>query len=430
MVTTATIASAAPTIAVSVEAAAARSVGPTKSDQFGWGGLGVIAPELVLTRAISVELAVGALALQAGGGAPPDGVTPTSYGFAGFATVGPRFRPLSFLDGDGAFEPGGLWFTGGLGAGVTGEATRPAVRAALGFDISTSGIEIGPFAGFFQLVEPDDGSLRPEDARVGLFGLHGSFGRAAVPPVAGDGDRVSLSSDACSGSSNRAPGCPDAVRDADGDGIADGRDACPAVPEDRDGHEDSDGCPEEAVVLAADIDRDGIPDAVDSCPEDIETVNQLRDDDGCPDAADLDVDGSAIIVGEHLHFPSGGTVMDAQGARVVASLTAFLSAHPEYRRMRVEGHADDIGPEAFNLALSRKRADEVIRRLVAGGIDPSRLHSEARGEAMPIDTSLTSAARRTNRRVQLIIEERAPSPATTAATSTATTTATTTARMP
>jgi len=67
------------------------------------------------------------------------------------------------------------------------------------------------------------------------------------------------------------------VDDADADGIVDRLDRCPSVPEDADGLDDLDGCPE------TDADGDGIDDEVDECPRDAETANGWQDADGCPD---------------------------------------------------------------------------------------------------------------------------------------------------
>ena len=74
------------------------------------------------------------------------------------------------------------------------------------------------------------------------------------------------------------------VRDSDGDGIPNGRDKCPLVPEDRDGFEDEDGCPD------PDNDHDGVPDAEDRCPSVAEDIDGFEDEDGCPDP-DNDHDG-------------------------------------------------------------------------------------------------------------------------------------------
>ena len=72
--------------------------------------------------------------------------------------------------------------------------------------------------------------------------------------------------------------------DRDGDGIPDKQDACPDDPEDFDGFEDADGCPD------PDNDGDGIPDKQDACPDDPEDFDGFEDADGCPDP-DNDGDG-------------------------------------------------------------------------------------------------------------------------------------------
>lgn len=74
--------------------------------------------------------------------------------------------------------------------------------------------------------------------------------------------------------------------DADGDGIADDNDDCPEeMPEDRDGFEDDDGCPED------DNDNDMVADAADRCPTQVEDADGYKDEDGCPDP---DNDGDSI----------------------------------------------------------------------------------------------------------------------------------------
>ncbi len=76
------------------------------------------------------------------------------------------------------------------------------------------------------------------------------------------------------------------VGDRDGDGIPDDVDACPDNPEDKDGFEDEDGCPD------PDNDQDGIPDKLDKCPLEPEDEDGFEDSDGCPDP---DNDGDGIL---------------------------------------------------------------------------------------------------------------------------------------
>jgi outer membrane protein OmpA-like peptidoglycan-associated protein len=70
---------------------------------------------------------------------------------------------------------------------------------------------------------------------------------------------------------------PPTVRDADGDGIVDKADACPNEPEDLDGFEDANGCPD------LDNDGDGLLDTEDACPDIAEDLDNYRDEDGCID---------------------------------------------------------------------------------------------------------------------------------------------------
>jgi outer membrane protein OmpA-like peptidoglycan-associated protein len=81
-----------------------------------------------------------------------------------------------------------------------------------------------------------------------------------------------------------ADGCPDP--DNDGDRIPDAKDACRDEPETMDGFDDADGCPD------LDDDRDGIPDEEDACRNEPEDFDRFQDRDGCPDP---DNDGDGIL---------------------------------------------------------------------------------------------------------------------------------------
>jgi uncharacterized repeat protein (TIGR01451 family) len=76
--------------------------------------------------------------------------------------------------------------------------------------------------------------------------------------------------------------------DTDDDGRMDNEDTCLNEPEDLDGFQDEDGCPD------PDNDGDGVLDDQDKCPAQLEVVNGVKDQDGCPDQApppDTDGDG-------------------------------------------------------------------------------------------------------------------------------------------
>jgi outer membrane protein OmpA-like peptidoglycan-associated protein len=372
---------ASPTVSVHLEAAAAHPTDGAKAEQFSWGGLASVTPELALHRVIGLELCVGAVAMSPGDDASrPPGVAGSDAGVAGFSTVGTRLRPLATLAGQtptSTFDADGLWVAGGVGAGLTGDLVRPAMRAALGFDAMTDDFAAGPFVGYVHMVEPDGGSLRPDDARIAIFGLHGSLLPAS---------RVGEVSE----------------EDPDRDGIVGARDRCPLDPEDRDGFEDGDGCP--------DLDNDGdtIFDAEDQCDDAMEDFDHFADEDGCPDEEGIAVTATHIVTDEHIRFVTDQKTLTAEGDELVRKVAAFLLVHPEYALIQVRGHADDTGEEDYNLRLSAGRALTVRARLVALGVPDKRLFVGAFGEKLPVKRGSGAEDRAKNRRVEFEILRRAP----------------------
>jgi outer membrane protein OmpA-like peptidoglycan-associated protein len=73
--------------------------------------------------------------------------------------------------------------------------------------------------------------------------------------------------------------------------------------------------------------------------------------------------------------------------------------------VRVQGHTDATGPEAYNQSLSEQRAASVRKYLVNNGIAASRLTSAGLGESQPIATNDTREGRALNRRVELQVLE-------------------------
>jgi outer membrane protein OmpA-like peptidoglycan-associated protein len=68
----------------------------------------------------------------------------------------------------------------------------------------------------------------------------------------------------------------------------------------------------------------------------------------------------------------------------------------------VEGHTDADGGDASNMELSKKRAKTVMNKLIAMGIDKSRLKSTGYGESKPIDNNNTPEGKANNRRVEFV----------------------------
>ena len=192
-------------------------------------------------------------------------------------------------------------------------------------------------------------------------------------------------------------GCPDP--DNDGDGIPDVRDACPDEPEDFDGFEDEDGCPD------PDNDRDGIPDDQDKCPNEKETINGIDDEDGCPDEGEAHVEVTAekVTIDTRIEFDYDSASIRPESFSILSQVALTLRANPQLQRIRVEGHTDDRGSDLYNLDLSQRRAESVMRYLIQRGVDPRRLEARGYGKREPLMPGSSDKARAKNRRVEFTI---------------------------
>jgi outer membrane protein OmpA-like peptidoglycan-associated protein len=81
-----------------------------------------------------------------------------------------------------------------------------------------------------------------------------------------------------------------------------------------------------------------------------------------------------------------------------------LAKHPEWK-LSVSGHTDNVGGDAYNLDLSKRRAAAVKQALVARyHIAPDHLTTDGYGASHPVDTNDTFEGRARNRRVELMRE--------------------------
>jgi OmpA-OmpF porin, OOP family len=191
-------------------------------------------------------------------------------------------------------------------------------------------------------------------------------------------------------------GCPET--DEDRDGIDTSVDACPKVAEDRDGIDDEDGCPED------DADADGFADIMDQCPKEPGVHAEDPAKEGCPQfirRVEMDV-----VLYKQIDFDFDSVTVSPASYPILDELVRFLAANPAVKRLRIEGHTDNMGGAEYNAALSLRRATAVRDVLVGRGkIDPARLLSVGLGQSKPIASNDTASGRAKNRRVELHIEQ-------------------------
>ena len=190
--------------------------------------------------------------------------------------------------------------------------------------------------------------------------------------------------------------------DRDGDGIPDRDDLCPDEPEDKDGFQDEDGCPD------PDNDGDGILDKDDKCPNEPETVNGVDDFDGCPDQA---VQGGPRMAadridlqGERIEFVGKTARLTAGSQQTLEAVAQVMKAFPSVRvriEVAVERSGDTRRARDADMRLTADRGRTIQQFLLGRGIRPAQVDVAPLGSDRPIDAKNPKDPRQ-NRRVELI----------------------------
>jgi len=188
-------------------------------------------------------------------------------------------------------------------------------------------------------------------------------------------------------------GCPDP--DNDNDGILDKDDKCPNEAEDKDGFQDEDGCPD------PDNDGDGIPDEKDKCPNEPETVNNYQDEDGCPDEIPAAIKKFTGVI-QGINFKTGSAQITKDSYSVLNKAVQLLVDYPDVR-LEIGGHTDNVGKDEFNKELSQKRAESVKEYFVGKGIAADRLTAVGYGMDKPITSNKTAKDKAKNRRTEFTL---------------------------
>ena len=161
--------------------------------------------------------------------------------------------------------------------------------------------------------------------------------------------------------------------DEDGDGVFDRRDRCPDTPADT--PVEHHGCPLPQYPASA-------PPVEPQAPaSEVITLN----------------DAGKVL------FDFDRSDLSAAARSQLDGLMGKLS-HANVASIRVVGHTDSVGTDAYNEGLSERRASSVVEYLLTQGLAPEKLTSEGKGESEPVADNETEEGRAQNRRVELHIQ--------------------------
>lgn len=174
--------------------------------------------------------------------------------------------------------------------------------------------------------------------------------------------------------------------------------AAPAPGHAAPAHEDNTITPVPVAQAAApttieqDSDGDGVPDSIDKCPN---TPKGFKvDGTGCI------VQQTVILRGVNFQFNSDQLTAPARDT--LDTVAAGMIGQPSLK-LEIGGHTDSRGTAPYNLKLSQRRADAVMRYLVGKGASAENLSAKGYGLTRPVASNDTDEGRAKNRRVEFVV---------------------------
>ncbi|MDD2051647.1 OmpA family protein [Pseudomonas putida] len=158
-----------------------------------------------------------------------------------------------------------------------------------------------------------------------------------------------------------------------------------------------------------DEDGDGVPDSRDKCPG--TPKGTPVDANGCPPPVPVAVIEEVVVVKEEtivvrdVHFEFDSAKLTAADKTKLDMIATRLKQENASAQLRVTGHTDSVGSDAYNLKLSEKRAHSVVEYLIQSGVPRSSFVSvSGAGESHPVADNKTADGRALNRRTEINIK--------------------------
>jgi len=114
--------------------------------------------------------------------------------------------------------------------------------------------------------------------------------------------------------------------------------------------------------------------------------------------SELDAKGKAVL---YINFDTDKAALKSDGIQVVDEIAKLMKNDPSLK-LSIDGHTDNTGSAEHNKKLSLDRAESVVNKLKASGIESSRLKASGYGSEKPLVDNKTEEDKAKNRRVEIV----------------------------
>jgi peptidoglycan-associated lipoprotein len=141
--------------------------------------------------------------------------------------------------------------------------------------------------------------------------------------------------------------------------------------------------------------------ASDETAKEAKQAEQLQEDRLQTEEATRKAAGAAFVT-ENIYFSFDSSLLSDRAQQILNSKADYLRINSGVT-VTVEGHCDERGTDAYNIALGERRAESVKNFLVDMGISANRLNTISYGEERPIAIGQNEASWAKNRRAQFVV---------------------------
>ena len=144
--------------------------------------------------------------------------------------------------------------------------------------------------------------------------------------------------------------------------------------------------------------------AVDQEPDPVAQVEAPPQEPETQAAIATPGDGRDAFVNENVYFDFDSDVLGPEAQSLLQIKAQWLNDNPDVLAIMIEGHCDERGTDAYNLALGARRADAVRKYLTDLGMNSNlSIQTQSFGEEHPADTAHDEEAWAKNRRASFVI---------------------------